>query len=67
MTDIEFASHGSIVVLSGVSEYGKGWLEGRVVGEDTQYWGKDGIVVEPRYVDAIIEGARADGLEVEEV
>ena len=66
MPDINVQNHGSILVLSGVSEAGKSWLNDNVIepNSEVQMWG-GGVVVEPRYVDHIVDGARNDGLEVE--
>ena len=62
--DINVMNHGSICVMRGVSAAGREWIEQHVQQDDeTQYW-CNGIVVEPRYMGDIIEGAQADGLEV---
>tara|TARA_R110000737_G_scaffold171274_1_gene196864 strand:+ start:303 stop:509 length:207 start_codon:yes stop_codon:yes gene_type:complete len=63
MTDITVSNHGSIVLLTPVSEIGEGWLEEHIPS-DALTWGKNSIVVEPRYVGDIIDGAAADGLAV---
>lgn len=61
--DIRITNHGSIVILHAISEAAREWLDENLAG-DVQTWGSTGYVVEPRYVDPIIDGAIADGLEV---
>lgn len=61
--DIRITNHGSIVILHAISEAAREWLDENLAG-DVQTWGPTGYVVEPRYVDPIIDGAIADGLEV---
>ena len=65
MSDLTFTNHGSIGVLAGVSEAGKAWLEEHVIAgnDEIQMWG-GGVVVEPRYIGAILDGAANDGLEI---
>ena len=62
MSDIRAENHGSLWLLRPVSTAGQSWLEEHV-DADAITWGS-AVVVEPRYVDAIIAGARQDGLEV---
>jgi hypothetical protein len=61
--DVQFESHGSIVLIRGVSEAGQAWLDANVGNEETQYFGI-AIAAEPRYCRAIIESAKAAGLAV---
>ncbi|HEX7013600.1 MAG TPA: hypothetical protein VF161_12670 [Steroidobacteraceae bacterium] len=61
--DIRITNHGSIVILHAISEAAREWLDANLA-DDVQTWGPTGYVVEPRYVDPIIEGAIADGLEI---
>ena len=64
MTDIEFENHGSIFVMFGRSPAGVEWIDENVqITDETQCWGT-AIVVEPRYVADIAEGAIAAGLTV---
>lgn len=63
-TDFDFANHGSICILTPLNENAFRWLEAHVVNEETQFWGKSGIVVEPRYVSNLVAGIFADGLTV---
>jgi hypothetical protein len=61
--DIQFESHGSIVLIRGVSELGQAWLDENVGNEETQHLGT-AIAAEPRYCAAVFQGAQHDGLAV---
>lgn len=61
--DIRFESHGSIVLIRGLSELGQAWLDENVGDTDTQYFG-NAICAEPRYCAAIYQGAVDAGLAV---
>lgn len=64
MIDIDFQNHGSICVIFGRTPEGQAWLADNVnQGDETQQWA-GGIVVEPRYVSDIAEGALAEGLDI---
>jgi hypothetical protein len=62
--DLQFQNNGSLFVLLAGTPAGQEWVDENVGGDETMTWG-GGIVVEPRYVDAIAEGAMADGLLVQ--
>lgn len=62
MADIRFENHGSIWLMTAQTDAGRDWVSENIP-EDAQTWGSS-IVVEPRYVEAIAEGAVNDGLEV---
>ena len=62
MTDIRVENHGSIILLRPLTPAGSGWLDENI-GPDAPSFGL-AIACEPRYVSDIIDGARADGLEV---
>ena len=62
MMDIRVNSHGSLFLLHPVSSAAAEWLRDHVA-EDALWWA-GALVCEPRYVEAIVEGAREDGLEV---
>lgn len=64
MTDFTFVNHGSITVLTPLTEAGSEWLDEHTPSAQT--W-CGGIVIEPRYTGAILEGLADDGLTVEEV
>ena len=52
--------------LTPISRRGHKWVEENVRQDDeTQYWGSDGIVIEPRYADNVLTGIVGDGLWVE--
>lgn len=51
--DVTITDHGSISVVTGITGIGKSHLEDRMPDE-VQMWGK-GYVVEPRFLDAIVE------------
>lgn len=61
--DVVAHDHGSIWTLHFRTEAGKEWRAEHLPG-DALTWGVDGVVVEPRYVGAILEGAHEDGLAV---
>lgn len=62
MTDFSFANHGSITLLTPRSRKAKSWLNEHI-NEEAQYWGAS-VVIEPRYVGAILQGIADDGLTV---
>jgi hypothetical protein len=63
MTDIRCDNHGSIVIVYATSDAGVTWLTEHLNAQAMR-WGQLGFAVEPRYVDAILEGAADDGLTV---
>ena len=64
MSDLEFTDHGSIWLLRAASPLGRAWLDEYVESPDDQpCWG-DALVVEPRYVFDIVNGAEMFGLRV---
>jgi hypothetical protein len=65
MADITFQDHGSVLLMRGSSDAGKAWIADNVAQNAgyTLMWAGH-VVVEPRFVDQIIEGAYADGLAV---
>lgn len=62
MSDIEMRCLGSIWLMVALTSGGQYWIDENV-GEDTTRSGT-GVVIEARYVEDIVLGARADGLEV---
>jgi hypothetical protein len=60
MTDLQFCNHGSIVTCLPVSDAGRDWVAENI-GDDAMTFG-GAIVIEPRYLGDIVEGARGDGL-----
>lgn len=63
MNDFTLYNHGSVVVLTPNTKAGKAWMQDNIDVENAQVWGK-GVVVEPRYVGAILDGLTAEGLTV---
>jgi len=62
--DFVFIRHGSISLLHPVSTAAEEWVGDNIPLEgDTQFWG-NAIVIEPRYVDGILNGISGDGLVV---
>jgi hypothetical protein len=60
--DFIIADHGSIALLTPASKAGREWANEHLP-QDAMYW-NGAIVIEPRYVDDIIEGIQCDGLSV---
>jgi hypothetical protein len=61
MTDFTIDNHGSIFILTPLTDDGDEWVS-QHIPEDAMRWGRYGIVVEARYIDDIVEGIRDDGL-----
>jgi hypothetical protein len=61
--DFELANHGSLYLLHPLNSMAKEWMNEHLPmdSEETQFWG-DAIVIEHRYVSAIVDGIIADGL-----
>jgi hypothetical protein len=59
---IDFAVHneGTVALLQPISGEAQRWVEENITPEHMT-WGES-VVVEPRYLGAILEGAVADGL-----
>lgn len=65
MTDFSFANHGSIALLTPHNEEAKRWLHTHVDMSEVQWWGQ-GLVIEPRYAEPILEHIQAEGLTIGE-
>lgn len=63
--DFTYSNHGSIILLTPLSEAATGWVEDHIP-DDAQMWGRNSVVVEWRYFDAIANGIVNDGLTIEE-
>jgi hypothetical protein len=63
MADFTVQHEGTIIILYPHGRDAQEWIEEHIP-EDAQRWGT-GIVIEPRYFDAIAEGIREAGLEIE--
>jgi hypothetical protein len=62
--DAEISNHGSIVILTPLTEPARAWISENLPGDVMRWAG--GIVIEPRYIGPIVDGMIADGLEVSE-
>ena len=60
--DVHIVNHGSIILCHLYTPEASAWIEENVAGE-AQFFGT-ALVVEPRYVAALVAGMREDGLEV---
>lgn len=60
--DFVFVSHGSVILLTPMSQAGKDWVTENLP-EDCQRFGR-GIAIEPRYWEAIYIGIQDEGLTV---
>jgi hypothetical protein len=61
--DFRVDNHGSILVLKPLTAAAKEWVADHLAHPETQTWG-GGTVVEPRFMEAIVQGIQDDGLEV---
>lgn len=59
MPDFELCSHGSIVTLAPVTNAGQDWAD-EYLSDAASLGGA--ICIEPRYVQAILDGLEDDGL-----
>jgi hypothetical protein len=62
-TDFDVSDAGSICIVTPMTEAAQDWLDANVTNDETQYWGP-GIVVEPRYLENLVNGIIGDGLTV---
>jgi hypothetical protein len=62
MNDLLVRNEGSLFLLAPITPAGRAWIDDNIP-DDAQTWG-DTIVVEPRYIQTIVTGAIADGLNV---
>lgn len=59
--DFRIQNHGSIFILTGLSEKCRNWIENNVGDENTLTYGQHGIVVDHRYICDIIDGLTENG------
>ena len=65
-THFQVLNCGTICVLTPLTPEADAWVEENVgINDETQFWGKKGIVVEHRYIQPIIEGLLNDKLKLE--
>ena len=62
VVDFSVQNHGSIFLLQAITPAAKDWIE-EFLSEERQTWG-GAVVIEPRYVPAIVTAIRNDGLVV---
>ena len=63
MTDFNITDHGSIMLLTTVSEAAKEWVN-KHLPEERLTWGPNSTAVEPRYMQEIVNGIWKDELTV---
>ena len=56
---LDVQNHGSIFILTPLTPEAIEWFE-QHMPDDVQMWGPNGYVVEPRYVQDILEGIAGD-------
>lgn len=61
--DLVVENHGSLFLLRPMSDAAEEWLNEHLDPDNSQ-WFAGALVVEPRYIGDIVDGAVADGLEV---
>lgn len=60
--DLQFCNHGSFVSCRAVTGVGWAWMRESVQFDPALSLDGDTIVIEHRYLDEIVHGARADGI-----
>lgn len=60
--DFTLRNHGNLFILTPLSEAGREWAD-NFLPEDALKWG-GGTVIEPRYVEDIVDGILGDGLAI---
>lgn len=61
-TDFTLSDHGSLCVLTPITEPARDWVDEHI-DPDAMMWAS-GVVVEPRYLQTILDGIAEDGLTV---
>jgi len=61
--DLYISNEGSIFLVNPISDKGRQWLQENIDPEALMF--HDAIVVEHRFIGAIVDGAQNDGLMVE--
>ena len=61
--DFKIYDHGSILIVQPITQAAHEWTE-ISIDPDAQWWGH-GFVVEPRYIENLIDGITADGFTLE--
>lgn len=60
--DFVLANHGSVAVLTPMTDKARTWRDEHLP-EDATSWGR-GVVIEPRYLEPILDGISEEGLVV---
>lgn len=63
LPDFRIENHGSILLVRPLTDEAKEWLQ-NTAPEDAQFMG-EAMAVEHRYIDGVVDAARADGLTFE--
>lgn len=61
-TDITITDHGSIILVTPITDQAKAWVDDNV-SEESQWFGNS-LVVEPRYISNLVDGMSDAGLEL---
>jgi hypothetical protein len=61
--DVRLAFHGSIALITALTDVAQTWVSEHLVHEESLYF-CGAFVVEPRYLDPIVAGMADDGLVV---
>jgi hypothetical protein len=61
-TDFAVENHGTIILLQPLTRAASEWVEENLSADRLHYAGA--VVIEPRYLTDIVDGIRADGLEI---
>lgn len=61
--DVQVINHGSIVLLDLLSRRAQEWVNANVTHDEVMFFG-GALVVEPRYVQDVLNGMAQDGLRV---
>jgi hypothetical protein len=59
--DVSLAFHGSIALITPLTDVAQTWVSDHLEHEESLYW-CGAVVVEPRYLDPIVAGMADDGL-----
>ena len=62
--DFIACNHGSVWILEALTPAADDWVNEHLP-DDVLTWGRNGVVVERRYIDDIIDGIINDGLEIQ--
>lgn len=65
MADFTLRDHGSVVILKPVNDGAEDWIFENL--PNALGWGEKCVVVEPRYVDGLLDTLTKGGFDVEEV